>query len=193
MPPLTSLRFVKPRPKEVFWDLEPKSLTEALKQALLILAISPMHMDSYNTIARHSPDPEIALDLYQKAISIGDRLWGKKFFKDNTGYFWGIMETRPYMRAFHGLMMVFKEKGDVENTIKYCERMLELSENDNLGMRYILLPILIENNEIEKAEALCKRYDGDYSATWLYSQALLDFRKHGESKKQTRAWMRLLG
>lgn len=43
------------------------------------------------------------------------------------------------------------------------------------------MPCLIESDRDKDAEALFKPYDGDRMAAWMYSRALLDFRKHGDS------------
>ena len=169
--------------ENLYWDLpDPESLAEAMTQSYQVLQISQMHMDSYNLVAQFYPDREVALDLFQKAAGIGDKLWGKRYFRENMGYFWGIMETRPYMRALYGTMEIYRDKGDLENAISIGERMLKLCVNDNMGVRHVLISALIEKSEITKAEALYRLYEGDYSAQWFYSRALLDFLKHGDSK-----------
>ncbi|MDP2168388.1 MAG: hypothetical protein Q8J64_08670 [Thermodesulfovibrionales bacterium] len=44
-----------------------------------------------------SLDEEI--DLYRQGVEAGEMALGKKAFKEGVGHFWGILETRPYMRA----------------------------------------------------------------------------------------------
>ena len=173
---------------ELFWAAQPiKSAAAGIRLGHKLLKISPLHMDAYTTLGRYSPDKQVALELFQKALTVGENLWGEEFFEDLMGNFWLFPPTRPYMRALHGIMTIYREMGDTENTIRYCERILELNENDNMGMRYILLPILIEKGDAKKAEKLFKFYKGDYSAAWYYGRALLDFRKHGDSKKANKS------
>ena len=43
------------------------------------------------------------------------------------------------------------------------------------------MPCLIELGRDEEAEKLLKQFERDSMAVWMYSWALLDFRKHGDS------------
>jgi len=60
--------------------------------------------------------------------------------------------------------------------------MLRLNPNDNQGIRDLLMPRLIEMERDEEAEALFNEYLDDGMASRIYSRALLDFRKMGDSE-----------
>ncbi len=80
------------------------------------------------------------------------------FDKENKGIFYGLFETRPYMRGLYHKAMLYTFEGKFGLAQKVCEEILELNENDNLGARYLLMAIyaLLEN---EKAmNALHKKY-----------------------------------
>ena len=59
--------------------------------------------------------------------------------------------------------------------------LLRLNPNDNQGIRDLLMPCLIELDRDKDAEKLFKQFEEDGMALWMYSRALLDFRKHGDS------------
>lgn len=136
-------------------------------------------MDAYTILAAHAKTYHEAIVLYQKAAAIGEQLLGEDFFQSCMGNFWGILETRPYMRARAGIIQCLLAFGDKKSAIQHCKELLKLCPNDNLGMRDILMSLLLETGKDTQAETLYKRYKDDYSATWFYARALLDFRKHG--------------
>ena len=72
--------------------------------------------------------------------------------------------------------------GKHDEAIEHYKDMLRLNPNDNQGIRDLLMPRLIEMGRDEEAEALFKEYQDDGMASWIYSRALLDFRKMGDSE-----------
>lgn len=154
---------------------------ESIVLAQKALEISPFCVDAYNILADHSKTCDDAIVLYQKAAAIGERSLGEDFFQSYMGDFWGILETRPYMRARAGIVECLLAVGDQKSAITHCKEMLKLCPNDNLGMRDILMALLLGAGKDKQAETLYKRYKDDYSATWFYARALLDFRKHGRN------------
>lgn len=106
---------------------------------------------------------------------------GKRCSRKTSATSGGILETRPYMRARLGLAQCLWRLGKHEETIEHFQDMLRLNPNDNQGVREQLMTILIGLGRNEDAENLYERYEEDIMAVWMYSRALLDFRKHGQS------------
>jgi tetratricopeptide (TPR) repeat protein len=160
---------------------EAPSSRRRIELARKALEISPDCTDAYVLLAQEAARslPE-ALDLYRQGVEAGERALGKKAFKEDVGHFWGILETRPYMRARAGLAQCLWELGHQEEAIQHYRALLELNPNDNQGIRDLLMPRLIEMGKDEEAEVLFTEYE-DTMAVWMYSRALLDFRKHGDS------------
>jgi hypothetical protein len=68
------------------------------------LKLSPDRADAYVLLAEEAARSlEEARDLYEQGMQAGERSLGPRAFKDDVGHFWGILETRPYMRARAGL------------------------------------------------------------------------------------------
>jgi tetratricopeptide (TPR) repeat protein len=130
---------------------------------------------------------EEALELYRKGVEAGERSIGKKAFKEYTEHFWGLLETRPYMRARVGLAVCLWKLGQREEAVEHYQEMLRLNPNDNQGIRYILASCLLELARDEELSTLLKEHKDDASAAWAYTSALLIFRKSGDGKESCKA------
>jgi len=162
------------------WEAPTRQRAVAL--ARKALEVSPDCADAYNLLAEETTESfEEALDLYRKGVAAGERALGKKAFEEDVGHFWGLMETRPYMRARAGLAQVLWEIGQWEEAVEHYWDLLRLNPNDNQGIRDLLMPCLIELGRDDDAEKLFKQFEGNDMADWLYSRTLLDFRKQGDS------------
>lgn len=138
--------------------------------------------DAYNFLAEEEAKTlEEALELFQKGVEAGERTLGEDYFKENEGYFWGLIETRPYMRAKDGLARKLFAIGEKAKAVDHFQDMLRLNPNDNQGVRYTLLPCLINLERHAEAQNLLEIYPDDLSAFWSYSRALLAFKTTGES------------
>lgn len=63
------------------------------------LARSPDCADAYVLLAEATGDPRHAHRLYAEGVQAGIRAIGPARFVADVGHFWGIVETRGYMRA----------------------------------------------------------------------------------------------
>jgi tetratricopeptide (TPR) repeat protein len=163
------------------WEAPTRQRAVAL--AKKALSISPDCVDAYSFLAEQTvKSMEEAIDLYTKGVEAGERAIGKQAFVEDVGHFWGLLETRPYMRARAGLAQCLWAFGRQEEAVAHFQDLLRLNPNDNQGVRDLLMPRLIELGRDKEAEKLFKRFD-DGMATWMYSRVLLDFRKLGDSPK----------
>ena len=162
---------------------------KAMKLAWEALAVSPDCADAYNLLAEaeEASRPEAALDLYRKGVAAGERALGEEAFTADVGHFWGLLETRPYMRAREGVAQRLWSLGAREESVAHYWDMLRLNPNDNQGIRYALMPALIELGCDQDAERLFGLYPDDCMAVWAYSRALLDFRRLGDSSATQKA------
>lgn len=114
------------------------------------IEIDPTYADGYNhlgNIAWRKGDWKQAESLYRKALECAE-----PEVKDiPEGGFWGILETRPYMRALHGLGLTAWKQGRLEEAIKIFQQMLKLNPNDNQGARYLLGPVYHQMGNLEAA------------------------------------------
>jgi tetratricopeptide (TPR) repeat protein len=146
------------------------------------LEISPDCADAYVLLAAETAKSlREKADLFERGVRAGERALGKEVFDEAAGGFWGLIETRPYMRARLGLASSLWGLAKRSAAIEHAREMLRLNPNDNQGVRDVLLDWLLTEGKHEEAGALLKRYEGSASADWLYGRALLAFRTGGRS------------
>lgn len=163
------------------WDSSGKRRVELARCAL---EISKDCADAYVLLAEETARSlREAKDLYEQGMKAGERALGSQVFEEDVGHFWGILETRPYMRARLGLAQCLWVLGERRQAIDHYTDMLRLNPGDNQGIRYILVSCLLEEGLDEKLGGLLKQYEDDGAAAWLYSRALWTFRREGASKR----------
>ena len=115
--------------QEIIWDAwETGDRRRRIALAKKALKLSPLCADAYVLLAQEtarSIDEE--LQLYHQGVEAGEKALGKAAFRDDAGHFWGILETRPYMRALHGLAQSFWKSGAREEAVKHYQDMLRLN------------------------------------------------------------------
>jgi tetratricopeptide (TPR) repeat protein len=166
------------------WDSD--NPVERVMLAKKALAVSSDCADAYNLVAEEiSESIEESCEFYRQGVEAGKRALGEKYFKEEAGYFWGLVETRPYMRARLGFMECLWSLGQREEAIQHAHEMLKLNQHDNQGIRYILAAYLAESGQWDELNKLMNKgqFKDDCMAEWLYTRALLLFVKSGASEK----------
>ncbi|MHB8993598.1 MAG: hypothetical protein ACYC66_18405 [Chloroflexota bacterium] len=171
--------------QELMYDAwESPDPRERVRLAKRALQLSPDCADAYVLLAEESArSAREAADLYAKGVAAGERALGKNTFQEDAGHFWGILETRPYMRARFGLAQALWAMGKHQEAIQHAWEMLRLNPNDNQGVRDPLLAWLLETGDDAQAKKLLNLYPKDASAMWSYGRALLAFRTEGDTKR----------
>jgi tetratricopeptide (TPR) repeat protein len=172
------------------WEAKGRRRIELARKAL---RISSDCADCYVLLAEEAVGTiEEARDLYEQGVQAGERAIGPEAFRDNVGDFWGILETRPYMRARAGLAQVLWLLGERRQAVEHLQDMLRLNPNDNQGLRYVLMGWLLQTGDDRALGELLHHYEEDYSAEWLYTNALWLYRREGASPKSGRALKKAL-
>lgn len=155
------------------------------------LKLDPNCVDAYILQGDMADSLPNAIKLYRQAVNVGEKALGPAIFTEHTGRFWGVVETRPYMRALQTLASALWTYGEAVEAIGIYQTMLELNPSDNQGVRYPLLNALIMLRRHEDALALLGDFD-DSMTHWLYNYALLLFRMEGRSKAAKKAMQEAL-
>ncbi len=157
---------------------EARTQRHAAALAREALEIFPDCADAYNVLAEaESRSPQEACTLYQQGVHAGRRCLGEAFFDEHRGHFWGLIETRPYMRARQGLADCLWALGRRRDSVAHGEALLKLNPDDNQGVRYGLLSRYLALGNDRGAERLFRNYAHDASAAFLWSRVLLDLRR----------------
>jgi tetratricopeptide (TPR) repeat protein len=164
------------------WD-EP-NVKKRIQMARDALILFPDTADAYNILAEHAAvTVKEAAYYYKQGILAGERELGEAFFKKNKGYFWGQLETRPYMRAKMGYAEACANMENTSEAIKHYKELLELNPNDNQGVRDLLLLAYLETGDWKNGAVLINKYKEDNSASFNYNHMLIEYGLHGLSAK----------
>ncbi len=156
---------------------------EARKLVKKALEVYPDNIDAQTFLANMEENPVNRLKKLDWAIENARKILEKEgcFEEDNIGVFWGILETRSYMRARNFRVETLMFLGRYHEAIKECEELLKLCESDNLGIRYKLMGLYCFLEEFDKCEELFKKYDEESAFTLLPISIM--YYKKGDYKK----------
>lgn len=149
----------------------------AIELMIAALELDPNNVDALLMMADlgdYGGDEQI--ELIRDIVAQGADNLGPKVFKKDRGYFWGLLETRPYMRARACLIDLLMAAGRHIEAIAELEEMLELNPHDNQGMRYILMGAYLTAERLDGARRLFEKYDErKYTAVFAWSYVLERF------------------
>ncbi|MFJ5759627.1 SEC-C metal-binding domain-containing protein [Neobacillus sp. NPDC093182] len=172
----------KERAQQLVYDAMEVQGLKRYKLAEEAINLDPNCVDAYVILIENSTSLQEALMLSEKAMKVGEKELGKAFFVENKGHFWGMFETRPYMRAKAQYADALYQLGKITEAIQQYEEILVLNPNDNLGARYMLFALYLDKGELSKAEKLLNQYEEE-TAPGLYNKLLLELFKKGFSTK----------
>jgi tetratricopeptide (TPR) repeat protein len=163
---------------QAFEQGDPQKRVELARQALALWADCA---DAYVLLAEHAGSRKEALELYRQGVAAAERALGPDTFAQAAGHFWGILETRPYMRARQGLAHFLWTSGRREEAVEHLQDMLRLNPGDNQGVRYTLAGFLLFLDRDDDLGRLLDQYPDEGTAAWAYTRALLAFRRGGDT------------
>ena len=133
---------------------------EAFELLTQAVELDPTNVDGWLGLMDFEPlEAEGRIEFLRRLVAIGDKNLGKKAFREDKGHFWGLLETRPYMRARSQLALRLMEAGRLEESVAEHEAILELNPNDNQGVRYGLLSLYLALKRLDGAARLFGEYD----------------------------------
>ena len=171
------------RAQELCYDAFESKGRRQLQLARQALAEDPDCADAYVILAERTPDAETALAYYQRGVDAGARSLGDDRFKHDAGHFWGMHDTRPFMRAKLGLVQCLLNIGDagsLTEAVEHMSQMLTLNPGDNQGVRYLYPGSLMRLGRDADAARFMKQQNDEESAAWTYTRAILAFRLGGD-------------
>ncbi len=120
--------------------------------------------------------PEEAKKRYEKLIEKTEaHLREEGYFDENMGMFYGMIETRPYMRLLLEYLNLLIALGKYTLAVIQAKKMLQLSENDNMGARHRLMALYAFLEDADGAEALYKAYPEE-STVMLFPLVVLYYK-----------------
>jgi tetratricopeptide (TPR) repeat protein len=171
--------------QELAYDaMQETNSTRRLQLIRQSLELDPNNVDSQLLLIDAAElEGEERIKSLRCAVVCGEKGLGPAAIKEMVPRFWGIIETRPYMRARGELAAALLKAGRYGEAAKEYAEMLELNENDNQGARYELLPLLLMDNRLDEARRLEARYPDEvkYNAVFAWCEVLVKFVEAGAS------------
>ncbi|MBP2242010.1 uncharacterized protein YecA (UPF0149 family) [Cytobacillus eiseniae] len=172
----------KDKAQELIYAAFEAAGAERYKLAQKALELNPSHADGYTILAEQADSLETAAGLLEKGMRLSRAELGESFFQENKGYFWGLLETRPFMRAAMSYAMALRGLNEGEAAIALYEELLALNPMDNQGARYLLFVAYCEDEQLRKAQELLKKFSED-DAQGAYNQVLIETLLNGVTPK----------
>ncbi len=171
----------KEKAQSIAYDAYEKSGAERYVLCANALLLDPQCADAVNILAEKETRVEKKIELLEKAVEYAEK--DVKLYAEEHMDFWMYVRTRPYMRVTLNLAIALKEAGRYERAASYMERLIQLNQEDNQGVRYELLPILIELGKKKQAEQLMAQYEEE-SAYFAYMELFLAMKFHKGKVKE---------
>ncbi|MEA2558931.1 MAG: hypothetical protein QOH06_435 [Acidobacteriota bacterium] len=171
-------------PEEEAQELASEALTADGRRRIALarraLKLWPDCADAYVALAARERDLDRARELLTLGVVAAERALGPELFEE-TRAFWGLVRTRPYMRARYALAEVLWDAGLREEAVEHFRELLRLNPEDNQGVRYHLAHVLLVLRRHDELGCLLDAYPEEAGAEWAYTRALLAFRRQGDS------------
>lgn len=179
----------------VFEAIEANSSAKRVKLAKQAIEVFPDTPDAYSILAEYeATSPQAALERYEQGMLAGERVLGKTYFREHKGYFWGLIESRPYMRAKNGYANTLVELGRKEEASVHFEQMLELDPHDHIGVRYPLIGIYLERQQWDQAQRIIGEFKDEYSTYFAYDKMLIEYHAQKPSMNRlSKLWKQAKG
>ncbi len=171
----------------VYQAMDNDDLIEADKLIFSALQHDPECVEAFEYMGDMAGSPMNSLMFFKNACVLAEKKLGEKFFQENKGNFWGIHETRPYMRCFKSYAECLYILGQKDLALDVYFQLLELNPNDNQGVRDFAGLYSIELAQWERYKKLHDQYPDDLSAFHFYNQALFLFIQQGNSEEARNA------
>ena len=134
------------------------SKTKAIKLAKQALEIYPDNIDAECFIAEFEENQIKKLSKMEAIIEKAKKILEKDnmFEQENMGHFWGMIETRPYMRARNRKITILMDLGRYTEAIKECEKLYKKFNEYSAFMLFPMVIMYFKKGEYKKSKKILK-------------------------------------
>ena len=147
----------------------------AEKEYRELIATFPEFIDVHHHLAllleETARRPE-AMRIWTEVVSLGLRVLEDDFTRGEDLLPWGILDNRPFLRAYNALGIAWLEDGKVEAALSVFNDILDMNPNDNQGVRALAIHCCFLLDQPEEVLAICDCYEGDSMEQVLYGRVL---------------------
>ncbi|HPX25413.1 MAG TPA: hypothetical protein PLG87_01295 [Treponemataceae bacterium] len=172
------------------WETD--SVVQKKRLARQAMELNPKNIEAYYVLANAHSSFEKKEEFYLKGISLFKEQYDEEYFKENKGHFWGLLETRDFMRLQADYGFALWENGNREKAVQCLEELLNLNPNDNQGLRYSLVNWYLFLERYADALKIIKDYKED-TACMQYSSLFLAIKQKKTDKEIQKQFDRAVG
>ncbi|REG85327.1 tetratricopeptide repeat protein [Algoriphagus antarcticus] len=154
---------------------------DAMDNIIEALELDPDCIEAFEFLGNLGDSMPISLAFYEKGVALGDKQFGGKFLEENKGHFWGMHETRSYMRCLQMTAEILGLMGKSEENIATYEKMIELNPSDNQGVRDQLGISLLMVGDLKKFKHYDQLFDFEDGTSSNFNRALAQYKNEGAS------------
>jgi tetratricopeptide (TPR) repeat protein len=151
-----------------------------ITRARQAVALSEDCAEAWLVLGDIAPSEDAAIEIYGKAMVAARRGLGDRFDAE-TGRFGADADTRLYLDAQYALARAFDSAQRLPEAVEAYRELLRLDGDDELGVRYLLVSLFIDQERDDDARALLREYPDDRHPIFAYGRALVLFRRDGDS------------
>lgn len=151
---------------------------EKIKYIKKALSLEPDNLDAGLMLAAtESKSFSDFFEAVNKLAEKGTQLMEEGgYFKNHTGDFWPVLETRPYMRILSEKFHILIQCGMMRAAAKEGWRMIELNNTDNLGIRYDLMHIFAMLEDEPSALKLAEKFSEHDESSMLLPMVVMYYK-----------------
>lgn len=149
-----------------------EELEEARENAQKASFLCMNNLVVLNALMSTSPNAKEMRRWVEKGISFAKTKFDDAYEAANKGHYWGVNETRPYIRMLITKMDFCTEDKNRKEAIEIGEKILYLNEQDNNGIRDELQNLYLIEKRYDDYITLTEKYPNDYSCAYYYNYAL---------------------
>lgn len=122
-------------------------------------------------------DIEKAIEYFRMGETIYRQRYSDKYFNENKGEFFYIIETRPYIRNLYYTMLLLEMIGEYDEAIEKGNRILELCKDDQIGAGHRVVMLLIVKNRWEELDNMLSEHRfAEYDmAEFYFAKSMLNY------------------
>lgn len=141
----------------------------------LLIIEYPEFVDAYHHLAMlldETGRKKEAFEIWQKAVQLTIDCFISGFCDDGKQLPWGLLDNRPFLRAYHGLGLMHLKRREIQKALSIFSNILRMNPNDNQGVRALVIHCYFDLNNPQKVLDICHDYPDDAHEAVIYGKAL---------------------
>lgn len=162
---------------------------QALELAARALALDPECADAL-LLQAHLGDleDEEYVAALRKAFAAAERSLGQEFLDQHRGQLAKQEKAHAYLRCRHQLALALldsEDDDDAAEAVEHLQELIDLTGDDELGCRYVLLGSYLIESDLEAAQELLDRFQNDQGLALQLGRAVVAFQQDRRSDADT--------